>query len=118
MPPISSTSLQKASPSLGQNLVIIPLKSQPALLTRPDLTIRKPGLLIPNNLPLMSAPTLGRVDEQLCMTCLIEAEEPECGLVDAGADGEETVVLENAGFVRGAEGGGDGLAFGSIEPKV
>ena len=49
------------------------------------------------------------------MTGFIETDEPEGGFVDAAADGEETVVLEDAGFVGGTEGSGDGEAFGAIE---
>lgn len=52
----------------------------------------------------------GGVGHQLRMTAFLQTDEPEDALFDRLSDGQETVVLEEGGFL-GSEGFGDVLAF-------
>lgn len=63
--------------------------------------------------------TLARgLGEQLRLTGVFERGEQERRLVDGGADGQQAVVAQDAGFVGRAERLGDEFAFGGREHRA
>ncbi|KJR90047.1 uncharacterized protein SPSK_06589 [Sporothrix schenckii 1099-18] len=52
------------------------------------------------------------------MACLVEGQEPESGLVDAVANGQQAVVLQDDGFVVRAQDSRDSSSFLPIEDNA
>ena len=59
-----------------------------------DLLMGQRGDLMRNRLR-----RAGGFSQQLRMTCIVERDIPPGGGFDAGADGQDTVILEDDGFV-------------------
>lgn len=91
-------SLQKIASSLGKYFIVVALECQPSLLRRPNLLICLGSLAVRYDLGLVSTSSGRCVYEELCLTRLVEGEEPERCFVDGLAHGEYAVVLENSCF--------------------
>lgn len=76
------------------------------------------SLLIANLHRLASSAPSSCIRQQLRMTALLQAHEPEHCLLDSLSASQETVVLQECGFV-GSEGARDVVAFlGSEDDAV
>ena len=91
-------SVQKIASSLGKYFVVVALECQPSLLRRPNMLICLGSLAVRYDLGLVSTSSGRCVYEELCLTRLVEGEEPERCFVDGLAHGEYAVVLENSCF--------------------
>lgn len=78
--------------------------------------VRVLGLLVGDeDLAQVGITLAGGLGEQLGLAGVFEAEEEERRLVDGVAHGDQAVVLQDAGFVGGAQGFGDHFALGARE---
>lgn len=91
-------SVKKIASSLGKYFVVVALECQPSLLRRPNLFVCLGSLAVRYNLGLVSTSSGRCVYEELCLTRLVEGEEPESCFVDGLTHGENAVVLENGCF--------------------
>lgn len=74
-------SFQKISSSLGKNLIIVTLESQPTLLRCPYLFVCFGCLTVWYYLRPVSTSSGSCIYKKLCLTCFIEGEKPERCLV-------------------------------------
>lgn len=78
--------LQEATIRLRQNLIIIWLKRKPAFRRQSNLCKAVGSFFVVDERLLVAAPLRRCVDEQLCMTGLVQAQEPESSGIDGLAD--------------------------------
>ena len=90
--------LQKTASSLGKYFVVVALECQPSLLRRPNLLVCLGSLAVRYDLGLVSTSSGRCIYKELCLTRLVEGEEPESCFVDGLAYGEDAVVLEDSCF--------------------
>lgn len=75
-----------------------------------DGLVGEHGLLVADLDGLVATATSGRVREKLRLAAAVHGDEPEDGLLDGATDGQQTVVLQERGFLV-AEGSSDFLAL-------
>lgn len=79
-----------------------------------NLLISKLGLLISDEDLRMAAPGACRIDQQLRVARLVQADEPKGGLIDALPDSQQAMVLQDAGL-SGAKGLGNTLPLLAVQ---
>lgn len=84
--------MQEIAFRLFKQRIIIPLKSQPSLLRRPNLLKRVPRLLFTNKFLLVPILASRRINKELCPTRSIKTHKPKRSFINTLANCKKPMI--------------------------